>query len=217
MKLLLFDVDGTLVLTGGAGLRALDRAFEKRRGVRGVSAGMRLAGRTDLAIVSDLYARHDGTDPDGTEMEAFLAAYLPFLDEEVAASTGYQLLPGLPTVLDTLRVKGHVLGLATGNVRMGARHKLTRGDLWHHFPFGGFGDDSRDRANLVRIASERAPRRFAPEDTWVIGDTPLDIDAARVAGFRALAVSTGIHGGEELEAARPDLLLPTLENLPDAL
>jgi len=217
VRLLLFDLDGTLVLTGGAGMRALERAFEKRNGRRESVVAMQVTGRTDPKIVRDLYVRHLGVDPDEHETNAFLADYLTFLEEEVASSTGYHLLPGIPGVLDELAAAGYVLGLATGNVRQGARLKLTRGDLWRRFSFGGFGDDAADRGEMVRIAASRSPRRFAPEDTWIIGDTPLDIAAARAAGFPVLAVATGTHSLAQLEEARPDILLPTLERLTEVL
>jgi phosphoglycolate phosphatase-like HAD superfamily hydrolase len=211
--LLLFDVDGTLVLTGGAGLRALDCAFEKRHGRRGATAGIRLHGMTDPAIVRDMYQRQLGAVPDATETAAFLDDYLSFLEEEVASSTGYRLMPGLPRALDELVPAGHVLGLATGNVRAGARLKLTRGGLWGRFAFGGFGDDSPDRAELVRAAAGRAPRPFAPDETWVIGDTPRDVAAARAAGFRALAVATGIHSVAELRETHADIVIATLADV----
>jgi len=213
VKLLLFDVDGTLILSGGAGLRALDRAFAKRHGKVGATGMLRLGGRTDPKIVHDLYQQHLGFVPDAAEVGAFLDDYLVFLEEEVPSSADYRLMPGLPEVLDALELRGHVLGLATGNVRAGARLKLTRGGLWGRFAFGGFGDDSADRAELVAMAAARAPWQFAAEDVWVIGDTPLDVAAARAAGFRALAVATGGHTFEDLRDTRPDLLLGTLEAL----
>ena len=216
MKLLLFDVDGTLILSGGAGLRALDRAFAKRHNKVGATEILRLGGRTDPWIVHDLYRQHLGLTPDAAETRAFLDDYLVFLEQEVPASQSYRLMPGLPDVLEDLEAQGYVVGLATGNVRAGARLKLARGGLWSRFSFGGFGDDSADRGELVQIAATRAPHRFAPDDIWVIGDTPLDVAAARAAGFRALAVATGGYTADDLRAARPDVLLETLERLMDA-
>ena len=217
MSLLLFDVDGTLVLSGGAGLRALERAFERRHGRRGATAGIRANGMTDPVIVHDMYRAQLGVEPDDAETSAFLADYVRFLEVEVASSSGYHLLPGLPGVLDVLQDAGHVIGLATGNVRDGARLKLERGGLWSRFPFGGFGDDAADRTEMVRIAARRAPRAFAAEDTWVIGDTPRDVSAARATGFRALAVATGGHSLDELRETCPDLAMPTLEGVAAAL
>lgn len=217
MSLLLFDVDGTLVLTGGAGLRALDRAFEKRYGRRGAGAGLRLHGMTDPVIVHDMYRGNLGFVPDEAETSAFLADYVSFLEEEVASSAAYRLMPGLPEILDALEAAGHVLGLATGNVRAGARLKLVRGGLWSRFAFGGYGDDSGDRAEMVRIAARRCPRPFPADDTWVIGDTPRDVAAARAAGFRVLAVATGGHSLDDLRETGPDLLMATLEGVVDLL
>jgi phosphoglycolate phosphatase-like HAD superfamily hydrolase len=219
--LLLFDVDGTLLLTGGAGARALDRAFLAHHGIDGAMRGIAAGGKTDPVIVEEMYRQTLGRTPTAAEVDGLLETYLGFLDEEVARAAGYRLMPQVPEALARLEAEGHLLGLATGNVERGARIKLGRGGLSSRFSFGGFGCDSPRRAELVARAYERGQRRggraFAPDETYVIGDTPLDVAAARAVGLRAVAVATGSFTLEALGAAKPDLVLSHLGELAERL
>jgi phosphoglycolate phosphatase-like HAD superfamily hydrolase len=215
-RLFLFDIDGTLVLTHGAGLRALDRAVLELCGVSGACAGIRADGKTDPAIVLEIFATL-GRQGRAGEAEEILERYLEHLAEEVARSR-YQVMPAVYETLDLLEARGAVLGLATGNIERGAEIKLRRGDLWRRFPFGGYGSDSHDRAALVARAigraEERTGRRFERRDVWVIGDTPRDVAAAHACGVMAIGVATGSHRPDALARSGADVVWETLESLP---
>lgn len=161
-------------------------------------------GKTDPAIAREiLRVRLEKTTADIGEIETILEAYLSFLKEEVQLSPNYRVLPGIVSVLDEFFTRRDiVLGLATGNLELGARIKLDRGKLNPYFTFGGFGSDSEDRTELVRKAAGKAAERcgepMSPSETYVIGDTPLDIDAGNRAGFKTVGVATGSYSIEEL-------------------
>jgi len=161
-------------------------------------------GKTDPAIAREIFrVRLNQTTPANGQIESILEAYLSFLKEEVRLSPNYRVLPGIISVLDeSLSRKDIMLGLATGNVELGARIKLDRGELNPYFTFGGFGSDSEDRTELVRRAAGKAAVRsgapISSSETYVIGDTPLDIDAGKRAGFKTIGVATGSYSIEEL-------------------
>jgi len=207
VKLLLFDIDQTLINSGGAGLRALDRACEKVLGLKNAMQGISPHGKTDPAIAREiLRVRLDRASRDGSDIPSILEAYVSFLKEEVQLSPGYRVLPGIVSLLEEmLHRQDVVLGLATGNIELGARIKLERGGLNRYFEFGGFGSDSEDRTELVRRAAEKAADKIGtsipPSNTFVIGDTPLDIDAGNRAGFKTIGVGTGSYSAEQLLAA----------------
>ena len=207
MKLLLFDIDQTLINSGGAGLRALDRACEKVLGLKNAMQGISPHGKTDPAIAREiLRARLDRASRDGSDIPSILEAYVSFLKEEVQLSPGYCVLPGIvPLLEEMLHRQDVVLGLATGNIELGARIKLERGGLNRYFEFGGFGSDSEDRTELVRRAADKAADKIGtsipPSNIFVIGDTPLDIDAGNRAGFKTIGVGTGSYSAEQLLAA----------------
>ena len=214
MKLMLFDVDLTLVNTGGAGLRALDRAFVEILDIENVTDGVLPHGKTDPAIIREIC--HKSDLPDVTRIESLvgrlLECYVHCLEEEVANSPKYRVLPGILEILAEMREGGDVLtGLATGNVEVGARIKLERGRLNEYFPFGGFGSDSENRSDVVRQAGRAGAEwrrvRIEPDDTFVIGDTPRDVAAGREAGFRTVGVATGSYKIEELEASGADVVI----------
>jgi phosphoglycolate phosphatase len=206
VKIFLFDVDMTLVSTGGAGLRALDRACHKLLSIENAMDGIDPSGKTDPAIVREIFTRL-GTNPDlGLRIETVLESYLAFLREEVETSEKYHVLPGIFGVLDEISARPDtMLGLATGNIEAGARVKLQRGDLNRYFSFGGFGSDSENRTELVRKAGQAAASKsgasIRPEDIFVIGDTPLDIDAGRGAGYKTVGVATGRYSTDVLDRA----------------
>lgn len=209
---LLFDLDGTLVRTGGAGRRALSRAFAQETGRGDACAGLSLGGMTDRAIVRHgltAIGRARGDASDEAAIDGILAAYLALLPAEVAATDGYEVLPGVVPVLDALTGRAELaIGLGTGNIEPAARVKLSRGGLEARFAFGGFGSDAEDRTALLRAGRDRGAARLgqAPERvrTVVIGDTPRDVTAARALGAVCVAVGTGGHDPDDLRALGAD-------------
>ncbi|MSP15212.1 MAG: HAD family hydrolase [Myxococcales bacterium] len=216
---ILFDLDGTLVATSGAGRMAIDRAFEELHGRADACAAFSLAGMTDRAIIRRALAGighvTDETKVDDKAIDAVLARYLERLDGELKRAKGFRVLDGVVALLDLMeRFDGIAVGLGTGNVRAGAQRKLERASLWRRFSFGGFGDDHESRPELIRLAAERgASQMRAPVSVCrvvVIGDTALDVAAARANNFQALAVASGPVPRADLEAAAPDLLVDSL-------
>ncbi len=204
--LVLFDVDGTLVLTGGAGVRAMNRAFEELYGVAEAFSGVPMAGRTDQAIVLDAFARHRRAI-DGAWLPAFRDRYCARLVEEIdRPAPGKRLMPGVRETLEALHRRADVaVGLLTGNFADGARIKLEYFDLARFFSWGAYGDDAADRNALVPIALARAAERgvtaAARDRVFVVGDTPADVACARAAGARAVAVATGPYDTDALRAS----------------
>jgi phosphoglycolate phosphatase len=211
--LCLFDIDGTLIGGDGSGRRAFDRACLDCMGIAGALDHVLLDGMTDPLILDSVFAHHHNRAPTVDEARAILDAYVRHLQAEVAAGL-YHVKPAVHETLDHLERRGATLGLATGNLEAGARIKLTRGDLWRRFGFGGFGSDAADRAELVRIAiargCARAGRTFLRDEIFVIGDTPKDVAAAHAAGARAVGVATGRYSVDELTVAGADAAHPTL-------
>jgi phosphoglycolate phosphatase len=204
VRLLLFDVDQTLINTGGAGIRALNRACQKLLSVENAMDGITPHGKTDPAIVREiLLTRLGSTSSRDSDLEPVIESYLSFLREEVRLSTAYRVLPGILEILQEIAARPDVmLGLATGNMELGARIKLERGGLNPYFSFGGFGSDSESREALVRKGAEAAARKcgsaIQPADVFVIGDTPRDIEAGRDAGFKTVGVGTGSYSPDQL-------------------
>jgi len=216
VKLLLFDIDGTLILTGGAGIRALNRAFCQLVGTVNVMDSIRPGGKTDLAIIREIFVTQGEPHPSLDSLIQVLDLYVKFLPDEVDQSHNYRVLPGILRFLEDFHQRADLaIGLATGNVERGARIKLERGNLNRYFPFGGFGSDAESRTELVRCAAEKgathAGQAVDPREVFVIGDTPRDIDAGREAGFRTVGVATSEYSKEALEAAGADLVLSDFE------
>jgi phosphoglycolate phosphatase-like HAD superfamily hydrolase len=220
-RLVLFDIDGTLVLTGGAGLRALNRACAPLVGHADALSGIPVAGRTDRSILADVAARAGRTLDDellGTLREQYIAN----LREEIEASPRSRgsikaVMPGIRELLNVLHQREDVfLGLLTGNFEAGARIKLDHFDLWRYFRCGAYGDDSADRNALVPIALGRARRgglpEISPDDILVIGDTPHDIACARAAGAVPVGVATGGFTVDELRATGAALVFADLSD-----
>jgi phosphoglycolate phosphatase-like HAD superfamily hydrolase len=218
--LYLFDIDGTLVRVGGAGSRALDRVMAARYGIANATRGLQAGGKTDPGIVRELFEACFDRPPTAAETAAVLADYLAILDEELDRSIAeqrFRILDGAVAVVAWLRGRGEaLLGIATGNVAAGARAKLERAALWDAFGFGGYGDDSAIRAELVACAIARGRAQLAapPHAVVVVGDTLHDISAARACGALVVAVATGSDSRATLEAGVPDLVLDTLHDLP---
>jgi phosphoglycolate phosphatase-like HAD superfamily hydrolase len=209
----LFDIDGTLLSSGGAGKHAMYEALRAEFDVAELNDGVPFAGRTDRAIGRDLLRVH-GIDDTPENWHRFCAAYLRLLPASLASRSG-GVLPGVASLLDLLRSRDDVeVGLLTGNLRDGARHKLEHYGIYHHFAFGGFGDIHFDRndvaADAAREVERHTGRPWNCDRMWVIGDTPYDVRCARSIGARVLAVSTGLHSLDELAAERPDLLFADL-------
>jgi phosphoglycolate phosphatase-like HAD superfamily hydrolase len=220
MPILLFDIDGTLVRTGGAGKTAMESGLREEFGLSAIRDSVEYSGRTDRAIGRDLLVTH-GIDPTPANQVRLQNAYLSRLPAALKAHGG-KVCPGIAELLAHLHPRaGVVLGLLTGNVRSGARHKLGHYGLWDYFVCGGFGDDHYERDDVARsaIAEVRAHlgRDVEASDVWVIGDTPLDVQCARAVGARAVAVATGWHPHEELAAHKPDYLLADLSDAEELL
>jgi phosphoglycolate phosphatase len=204
VKLFLFDIDQTLINSGGAGLRALNRACHKLLSIENAVEGITPHGKTDPAIIREIFLARLGNLPASEkQVSEILDSYLEFLKDEVRQSETYRVLPGILEVLQNLGNRPDVIfGLATGNIERGARIKLERGELNSYFDFGGFGSDSEQRAGLVRVAAEAGRKRcghpIPAEEVWVIGDTPRDIEAGREAGFRTIGVATGSYSVDQL-------------------
>lgn len=218
MKLVLFDIDGTLMLSGGAGARALTRALGEVFGLTDPLTGVRLNGQTDPQIVLDALERAGKkAEAHPERLERVTDLYVRYLAGEIETADKARLMPGVVALLEALLARADVaLGLVTGNIERGARIKLSRFDLNRYFTCGGFGSDSIVRRDLVPIACERARRcfgfAFEPKHAVVIGDTEKDVDCGRHAGARTLAVATGGVSEAELRQAGPDALFPTLED-----
>jgi phosphoglycolate phosphatase-like HAD superfamily hydrolase len=215
MPIILFDIDGTLVRTGGAGKAAMESALCEVFGVRLAADGIPYSGRTDLAIGHDLLAGH-AIAPTPANLTRLIDGYLARLPVHLGRTAGV-VCPGVGELLGVLSGRSDVvLGLLTGNVRRGAEAKLSHYGLWHRFICGGFGDDHHDRDDVARSAlrsvGEHVGGAVNPSDVWVIGDTPLDVGCARAVGARAVAVATGWHPIAELAACGPDLLLDDLSD-----
>jgi phosphoglycolate phosphatase len=206
-----WDIDGTLLSTGGAGRAALNKAFAALHGVPSAFANVEFAGRTDPGICEQAFL---GAGLPCTEeaVEALQTAYLPLLDEELERRAGDLVVhPGVGAILDASAALG-THALLTGNWKAGARRKLQAVGLWDRFVLGAFGDDSPRRNDLVPILAERARKEGVPADqVVVIGDTEADLACARAGGALAVLVGTGWCTMEELEALKPDLLLEDQE------
>jgi phosphoglycolate phosphatase len=215
MIVCLFDIDGTLLMSGGAGKAAMEAALAAEFGVPDCSFDVPYSGRTDRAIARDLFRVHQIEDSLGN-WQRFLAAYLRLLPNCLAKHRG-KVLPGVAALLELLAPREDVaVGLLTGNVRAGAKLKLGHYDIFHYFAFGGFGDHYFERNEVAKEAFVETCRHLNcevdAERIWVIGDTPLDVRCARSIGARAVAVATGWYTADQLADSAPDLLLTDLSD-----
>ena len=213
-KLILFDIDGTLVDTGGAGARSWAWAFE-RLFDRGIDiAEHSTAGMTDPAIARVTFTEAMEREPTTDELARLMSAYQAVLPDYVACSPGYRVLAGVEELLGRLTDAGVLLGLTTGGLEAAAHAKLGRGGLNRFFMVGGYGSDSEDRVALTRTALDRGQGMLKTSldlrDVFVVGDTPLDIVAAEGVGAVSVGVASGRYGVEELTAAGADHVLASL-------
>jgi phosphoglycolate phosphatase len=213
---ILFDIDGTLITTGGAGAVAWREAFDELYGkpldIREVTE----SGMTDPEVGKTALRHILDRDPTQRELAQAMAKYMKHLHAAVEASDGYEVMPGVVDLLRRLVDEGCLVGLVTGNLEAAAHIKLARGGLNRFFSFGGYGSDSNDRVEVTRKALERG--RFVSGeslDTGAcvgVGDTPRDVDAAHGAGIRSVAVATGNYAPQALEDAGADFVLDTLDD-----
>jgi phosphoglycolate phosphatase len=210
VKLVLFDVDGTLLTANGAGRRALDRALRDVYGTAGPIDAYDFRGGTDPQIIRDLLRQAGlGDQVIAADEMAVYRRYEALLETEIGDGRGVTLYPGIRDLVETLAARDDVVvGLLTGNIEAGARIKLRPTGLWPHFRLGAYGSDDADRTRLPLVAANRAERlvgrAFRGPDTVIIGDTPRDIGCARAFGATAIAVATGWHSIEDLTVHRPD-------------
>ena len=214
-RILLFDIDGTLVSTGGAGAVAWKRAFEDLYGIPADIGEFTDAGMTDPDVGAKTFEAVLHRKPTPRELAQIVQRRLEHLPEAVAESEGYRVLPGVPERLKQLSRAGHLLGIITGNGDGAAAIKLARGDLNRWFTFGAYASAGVDRPGIVRRAVERGEAMLGEnvpnEYIYVIGDTPLDIQAAHAVDCTAIGVATGHYDREALLEAGADHVLDTLE------
>lgn len=214
VRLVLFDIDGTLIRTGGAGVKAFARTAEEDFGIRNGTEKMSFAGRTDTSLVRELLNAHRLT-ADLSAIQRFLDAYVFRLDELLRACEGH-VCPGVSRLIQDLQrlPEPPVVGLQTGNIRLGAEIKLRHYGLWQHFITGGFGDDDENRDRLVAVGRDRGARilgrSLSGSEVLVVGDTPADVRCGRAIRARVLAVGTGGATLDALKAAEPDWLVEDL-------
>src|SRR6201981_3419779 len=215
-RLLLFDIDGTLIHSGGAGVHALKSAFKERFGIDDDLHDIEIAGMTDSSIVVSILKKHQILATNET-VSAFLDSYVHFLSMELPRRKG-KLVPGVLEVPQPLKSPPHlVLALLTGNVSRGAQLKLEHYGVWHFFEFGAFADDHHDRNQLGPFARARAKEKhgleFLAAEIDVIGDTPRDIACGKALGARTVAVATGKWSRDELARYQPDFLIDDLSDV----
>jgi len=210
-KLILFDIDGTLITAGGAGSRSLDRAFHALFGIESAFKNITMAGKTDIQIIKEGLGVHGLSNTDGNVVR-LEEMYLHFLREEINNPLK-RLKPGIKEILAQLREMNVPLGLLTGNLEGGARIKLGSFGLNEYFPDGAFGSDHEDRDELLPIAIEKFSRRglsFTAKDCIVVGDTPRDVRCARVHGAISIAVATGPYSKQDLLKTGADIVFDSL-------
>jgi phosphoglycolate phosphatase len=208
IEAILFDIDGTLLVTGGAGAVAWQRAFLELHGIEANIEEHTHAGMTDPEIAEIVFREVIGRDGSAEERAEAIAGYLSHLQDAVTESQGYRVMPGIEGLLPRLAGEGILLGIVTGNIEAAAHIKLARGDLNRYFAFGGYGSDSRDRTELTKKALERgaqvAGKPLDRDRTIAVGDTPRDVKAGHGAGIEVVGVATGSYGVEELREAGAD-------------
>ncbi len=211
---ILFDIDGTLISTGGAGAKSWLFAFDKLHGVPADIGEFSEAGMTDPEVGRGTFTSVMGRDPSDREMARLLTTYLERLPHEVESSEGYRVLAGVPELLPRLCEKGVLLGLITGGLEAAAHIKLSRGGLNSYFCFGAYGSDSTDRSEVAALAIKRAGtihgHPLDPGGIMIVGDTPRDIEAALANRAVAVGVASGKFSQEDLRGAGADHVLDSL-------
>jgi phosphoglycolate phosphatase-like HAD superfamily hydrolase len=217
VRVVFFDIDGTLVHTGRAGMKAFARVFATEFGAHNGTEQMKFAGRTDVSLVREFFRIHD-IEPSTANFGRFFDRYTFWLDHLIQDSAGAPCR-GVLDFIDELRAlpEPPLLGLLTGNIRLGAEIKLRHYDMWDLFVTGGFADDHEDRNQIAAAAFQRARRvignHLRPEEVVVVGDTPRDVECGKAIGARVLAVATGGATLEELRQHTPDWAVTDLREL----
>ena len=214
-RLLLFDIDGTLVNTGGAGVEALKLIMHHRFGAKDDLRDIEIAGKTDRAIIHDILRKYR-VDPTEENITSFAREYINGLPLSLSRAHG-RVLPGIQQLLERLKPQSHiVLALLTGNLQQGAKLKLRHYGLWKFFEFGAFADDHHDRNELGAFAKKRAQLKhghdFDAADIDVIGDTNHDVACGNAFGARTIAVATGSWSRQRLQGCAPDFLFDDLSD-----
>jgi phosphoglycolate phosphatase len=218
-RAVLFDIDGTILVTGGAGGAAWQRAFAELHGVEANVAEHTDAGMTDPEIAAIIFREAIGREGTAEERARAIAGYLRHLPDTVAESKGYTVMPGIEPLLDRLIDAGILLGLVTGNVEAAAHVKLSRANLNRFFSFGGYGSDSADRTEVTEAAVRRAELvsggalgdGAATLPCFSVGDTPRDVSAGHGAGIQVVGVATGSYSVGQLREAGADWAIETVE------
>jgi phosphoglycolate phosphatase len=217
VRLVLFDIDGTLVHTGGAGVKAFAKVFATVFGATDGFERLKFAGRTDVSLVREFFGLH-GIAATAENFRRFFERYVFWLDH-ILRESRTEMCPGVLEFVQQLRAlpQPPLLGLLTGNIRLGAEIKLRHFDLWNMFETGAFADDHEERDQIAAIARQRGRQllqdHLRDDQVLVVGDTPLDIRCARAIRAKVLAVATGGAKLEELEAHRPEWLVPDLREV----
>jgi phosphoglycolate phosphatase-like HAD superfamily hydrolase len=214
--LLLWDIDGTITHIAQAGERALTSSWEKVMGYPTTLADVDYRGRTDVMIFHKLMAKH-GVSATPQLIHELVEGYLKALPSEIHQAESKHVHPGVINILERARSREDIAqALLTGNLSQGAQIKLEHFNVWHYFEFGAFANDSANRNDLgpvaLRRASEAYGHEFAPERTFIIGDTPHDIECAKVIGAHCIAVATGSFSIEELQSHHPSAVLADLSD-----
>jgi phosphoglycolate phosphatase len=216
-RLVLFDIDGTLVHTGGAGVKAFAQAFRAEFGIGDGAERLKFAGRTDVSLVREFFVLNK-IDPSPENFRRFFDAYILCLQKIIVECAGGPCL-GVPEFYDALQLLAQppLIGLLTGNIQRGARIKLRHYNLWEKFAFGAFADDDENRDQIAAIALQRGSRRLGRslrgEEVLVVGDTPLDVRCARAIGAKVLAVASGSYSVCQLQEHRPDWAVEDLSRV----
>jgi phosphoglycolate phosphatase len=214
IRLVLFDIDGTLIKTGGAGEKAFAEVCKREFNVPDATRHLHFAGRTDPSIVRDFFQQF-GIAPTPETFARFFSAYVIWLEKILGTLDG-SVLPGVRELVAAFQGMAHcpVIGLLTGNIKQGAQLKLSHYRLWDLFAMGGFGDDHEDRNQIAAIARDRGSKiigaQLKGEEILVIGDTPRDVECGRAIGAKVLAVATGIFSVDQLRECAPDWVVPSL-------
>jgi phosphoglycolate phosphatase len=216
IRAVLFDIDGTILVTGGAGGVAWQRAFEELHGVEANVAEHTDAGMTDPEIAAIVFREVIGREGTQEERAKAIGCYLKHLPDAVEESSGYRVMPGMEALLARLIDDGLLLGLVTGNIEAAAHIKLARANLNRFFGFGGYGSDSADRTEVTKAALRRAALvsggALGDGACIAVGDTPRDVSAGHGAGIAVVGVATGSYGAEPLREAGADWALESVEH-----
>lgn len=215
IRAVLFDIDGTLLVTGGAGGRAWRRAFQELHGIDVDIADHTDAGMTDPEIAAIVFRKAIGREGTPEERSKAIGCYLKHLPETVAESGGYRVMPGIEKLLDELIDEGLLLGLVTGNIEAAAHIKLARAGFNRYFSFGGYGSDSADRTEVTKAGLRRGELvsggPLGDSACIAVGDTPRDVKAGHGAGIEVVGVATGSYSVDQLREAGADWALETVE------